>query len=174
LIRGIKNVEVAAQRHPLAIAAQEQQAVAVERAHRGGKRVDANQVLDPLAHFARRLVGEGHGGDVPGVDAHLFDKPEDAVGDDPGFAGPGAGEDELRPHAVGDGGDLLRVELDLELLGDVFLHGGSLSEGRGNGKAAAGFLVASKQSLGLRSRNRVMLPRDSGVLRHSAGKTCGG
>ncbi len=91
--------------------------------------MDAEQVLHPLAHLARGLVGEGHGGDEAGIDPHLLDQPEDAVGDDPGLARPGAGQDELRPLAVGDGGDLLGVELALELQGDGFLHGGSLSEG---------------------------------------------
>ena len=128
LVAGVEDVEVPAQAHPLAVAAHHHQAVAVEGADGGGERVHAEQVLDPVAHLAGRLVGEGHGGDGAGIDAHLLDEPVDAVGDDPGLARPRAGEDELRPLAVGDGRDLLGVQLAFELLGYGLLHAGILSE----------------------------------------------
>src|SRR6185295_15483043 len=139
----------------------------------------AQQVLHPLAHLAGRLVGEGHGGDVAGIDAHLLDQPEDAVGDDPGLAGPRAGEDELRPLAMRDGGDLLRVELPFELERDGLLHAGSLSEGVGGwqGGASARFRATVRaeicrgSSLG-RSDSWVDIP---GNLRcGSSSKPCGG
>ncbi len=91
------------------------------RAHRAvrGARVIGSQGVvlttpesrvDAIAHLGRRLVGEGDGDDPRRIDAPLLDQPADAVGDHPRLAGAGAGEHELRPVAVGDGGDLLRIE----------------------------------------------------------------
>ena len=68
------------------------------------------QRIDAVAHLGRRLVGEGDGDDPRRIDTALGDQPADAVGDDARLARARAGEHELRPVAVGDGGDLLRVE----------------------------------------------------------------
>ena len=73
------------------------------------------QRLDALAHLGGRLVGEGDRDDARRIDPPLLDQPADAVGDHPRLAGAGAGEHELGPVAVGDGGDLLRVEGLLEI-----------------------------------------------------------
>jgi hypothetical protein len=64
---------------------------------------------DPLAHLPRRLVGEGDREDLVRVDA-LLEQPADAVDDDPGLPGAGAGEDEERPLGGGHRLALGRVE----------------------------------------------------------------
>src|SRR5262245_6881871 len=43
--------------------------------------VAADERLQPVAHLSRRLVGEGHGEDVPGHDAALLRDVGDAMGD---------------------------------------------------------------------------------------------
>ncbi len=64
----------------------------------------------PLAHFAGGLVGKGYGQDL--LRRHpLLQQEDDAAGDHPGFAGPGAGEQQQRPLGVAHGGLLRGVEI---------------------------------------------------------------
>ncbi len=56
---------------------------------RGGLLGD--HAADPLAQFARGLVGEGYGEDLGGGDP-LFQHVGDPAGDGAGFAGAGSGE----------------------------------------------------------------------------------
>ncbi len=72
--------------------------------------VAAKQAPDALAHLAGGLVGEGDGEDAPRGDAALADQVGDAVRDDAGLAGAGAGEDEQRAVTVGDRLDLGRIQ----------------------------------------------------------------
>ena len=122
LVVGVENREVARQPDALAVTAQQRQGVAVKGADEGRQRKDVDQPLDAVAHLARRLVGEGDGDDRGRVDAALLHQPGDAIGDDPGLARAGAGEDELRPIPVGDGGELIRIELFGEIDGGGSRH----------------------------------------------------
>ena len=81
----------------------------VERAdpHRAGDRAD--EVGDAVAHLVGGLVGERDGQDPRRVHA-LVDQVGDAVGQDPGLARAGPGDDEQRPAAVDDGVELVGVE----------------------------------------------------------------
>ena len=69
----------------------------------------AHHLAQALAHLLRRLVGEGDRQDLPRRHPAL-DQPRDAVDQDAGLAGAGAGEDEERPVAVLDRRALLGVE----------------------------------------------------------------
>ncbi len=69
------------------------------------------QLVDALAHFAGGLVGEGDGEDGVGRDVFLLDQPGDAMGDDAGFAGAGAGEDEQGALGSLDSGALFGIEM---------------------------------------------------------------
>ena len=71
----------------------------------------AEQLVDALGHFAGGLVGEGDGEDGVGRDVFLLDEPGDAMGDDAGFAGAGAGEDEQGAFGGLDGGALFGIEI---------------------------------------------------------------
>ncbi len=66
------------------------------------------RAVDPLAHLGRGLVGERDGEDLPGVRA-VGELPGDAVGEHPGLARAGAGDDEQRRAGVHHGLALLRV-----------------------------------------------------------------
>jgi len=70
----------------------------------------AEELVDALGHFAGGLVGKGDGEDGVGGYAFFLDEPGDAAGDDAGFAGAGAGEDEERPIGGFHGGTLFRIE----------------------------------------------------------------
>ena len=74
----------------------------------------AEQLLDTLGHLACRLVGEGDRHDVPGAHPPLADQVGDAVGDDPGLARAGSGQDEERSLAVQHGRFLGRVQVGEE------------------------------------------------------------
>ena len=69
----------------------------------------AGQGGDPLPHLGRRLVGEGDGQDGARVEP-LLEQPGHAVGDDPGLARAGAGQDQQRPLGGLDRLELRRVE----------------------------------------------------------------
>src|SRR6185503_16682562 len=69
----------------------------------------------PLFHLAGRLVGERHGDDLRRIDPPLVGEPGDPVGDYAGFPRSGPREHQLRTLAMGDRGDLLRVQLLLEV-----------------------------------------------------------
>src|SRR5579872_5811853 len=84
-----------------------------------GERSMADELVDALGHFSRRLVGEGDGEDGVGGDAALIDQPGDAMGDDAGFARSSAGQNQ---HRSVDGFDrlaLLGVQFVEEMLQEV-------------------------------------------------------
>ena len=107
--------------------AEDAEGLAVEGADIDAARRAADQVDDAFAHLVGGFVGEGDGEDVPGSDA-LGDEVGDAAGDDAGFAGAGAGEDEQGAVDVVDGGALLGVqaaEIEGQQAGGLGLVGGA-------------------------------------------------
>ncbi len=93
------------------VLAEDSVAKGVERAdHRVGVAI-GHQSIDPLLHLGRGLLREGEGQDLGGPCAFLRDQPRDAAREDRGLAGPGAGDDEKRPVAVGHRFALPRGEI---------------------------------------------------------------
>ena len=118
--------------------------VAAEDAHAEGmegcderfrQRGVTEQLVDAFGHFAGGLVGEGDGEDGVGRDVFLLDEPGDAMGDDAGFAGSGAGEDEQGAFGGLDSGTLFGIEMGEERMQSVESGGkipeSSVSFGRG-------------------------------------------
>ncbi len=66
----------------------------MKRAHPHGRIV--GQPLDATAHLVGRFVGEGQGEDLMAGDS-LLEQPCDAMGNDPGLAASGTGQDEQWP-----------------------------------------------------------------------------
>ena len=93
-----------------AVAAQHPRADGVEGAHGHLPPFVADEGEDALAHLRRRLVGEGHGQDLPGRHALDADEIGDAMRQDARLAGAGAGQDEQRSARRRDGAGLLGVE----------------------------------------------------------------
>ena len=71
---------------------------AVEGANPHARRVDPQQLFDPLAHFRCSLVGEGHRQDRVRRGLLDLDQPGDAVHQHAGFTGTGAGKHQLTPE----------------------------------------------------------------------------
>ena len=94
----------------LRLAAQDADAGAVEGGDPHGVGARADQLLDALLHLARGLVREGDREDLAGVDMARAEQMRDAVGQHPGLAGTGAGDDQQRAAGVHHGGLLLVVE----------------------------------------------------------------
>ena len=82
----------------------------VERRDRGVRVAVRHELVDPDRHLLGGLVREGQGQDLRGLGPARRDEPGDPSGDDLRLAGPGAGDDEQRTGAVGDGPELVRVE----------------------------------------------------------------
>ena len=101
----------------LGLGAQHPHAHRVERRDPHRLRPRPDQRRDALLHLARGLVGEGDGEDLPGRRAALGEQVGDAVGEHPGLARPGAGDDQQRPALVHDRGALLRVQTLEQALG---------------------------------------------------------
>ncbi len=81
---------------------------------------------DPLAELDRGPVREGHREDLPGPDALHADEVGDPVGEHPGLAAPGAGQDEQRPLGGHHRAGLLGVQPGDDLLGERGGRGGPL------------------------------------------------
>ena len=99
------------------VVAQELQREAVEGADEAAARRAAEQLLDPLDHLARRLVGEGDREHLVRSRQTLGQEPGDPVGEHPRLARAGAGDDEQRPLAVAHGAGLLGVEVGEQVVG---------------------------------------------------------
>ncbi len=124
LVVGVVDHEPAVEPDRLAVAAQHPGAQRVERA---GFHVLADltgQGGDPLAQLARGAVGEGDGEDAPWPDRLDPDQVRDPVGDDPGLAAAGTGEDEQRALGRGDRPGLLGIEVRHDLVGPGRAPGG--------------------------------------------------
>ncbi|MNM43662.1 hypothetical protein D3C81_545430 [compost metagenome] len=98
LVVTVENLEVLHQPRFLPVRPQQAVGQAVEGADPHAGRVDAQQLLDPLAHFCRGLVGEGHRQDRVRRCLLDLDQPGDAVHQHAGFTGAGAGKHQLTPH----------------------------------------------------------------------------
>ena len=61
LVVGVEDREIRLQTDEFGMPAQDFRADRMKRAHPGHAFDEAGQLPDPLAHFARRLVGEGDG-----------------------------------------------------------------------------------------------------------------
>ena len=68
----------------------------MERAHGQGIAAVAYQPVQPFPHLLGGLVGESHGKDIERADLVLADQVSDTVGDDPGFAAAGPGNNQQR------------------------------------------------------------------------------
>ncbi len=109
-VGGVVDRERRGEAELLRLAAQDADARAVEGHDPHGVGARAHQLLDALLHLARGLVGEGDREDLPRVDPALGQQVGDAVGEHPGLAGTGPGDDEQRRTGVHDGGALLGVQ----------------------------------------------------------------
>ena len=120
LIVGVEDQVVVGKSGSLGLAAQDARAGGVERADgQRLRRVVAEHLVQPGAHLAGGLVGEGDGEDVPRRDAHLRQHPGDAVGEHAGLPGPRPGEHQHGAIRRGNGSLLLRVECLQEWMGLV-------------------------------------------------------
>ncbi len=81
----------------LVVLAQDPQAQAVERGHRGLVGPARAQCGQPVLYLLRRPPGERDRQEVPGRQAAVHDLVGDAVGERPGLAGSRAGDDQQRP-----------------------------------------------------------------------------
>ncbi len=90
--------------------AQDAHAGGVEGGDPQGPGVGPEELLHPLAHLARGLVGEGHGEDVLGRDAADADQVGDAVRQHAGLAAARAGEHEQRTLGGLDRGALFGIQ----------------------------------------------------------------
>jgi hypothetical protein len=80
----------------------------------GNARLDnremSDELRDALPHLGCGFIGEGYGEYRIGSDAVLLNEISDAVGNDPGLARPGAGQDEDRAIDGFDGLALSRIK----------------------------------------------------------------
>lgn len=67
--------------------------------------------MNAAFHFIGGLIGESEEKNLVGRDVLLGDKPGGAVGENAGFAGTGAGENKKRSGGVGNGFNLIGVEV---------------------------------------------------------------
>ncbi len=102
--------ELARVAEPLRLGAQHPGTGGVEGHQPHRTHAAADQQPRALAHLPRRLVGEGDGQHLVGLDGAGGDQVGDPVGQHAGLARAGAGQDQLRPLAVGDGVPLGLVE----------------------------------------------------------------
>ena len=116
-VGGVVDREGRAQPHLVGLAAQDAHAGAVEGHDPHGPGARADQARDALAHLGRGLVGEGDGEHLAGLHAAGGQQVGDAVGQHPGLARAGAGDDEQRAALVEHGLALLGVEPGEQLLG---------------------------------------------------------
>src|SRR6185437_5638152 len=110
LVVGIENLEAFRQAGLAPVPAQQAVGDAVEGTHGEPLRAAGNQRLQPRAHLARGLVGEGDGEDRPRRYALHLGEPADAAREHAGLAGAGAGEDEVVAGRGADGFALRVVE----------------------------------------------------------------
>ena len=112
LVVDVEDGEVVLQTHQLGVTAQNLHANRVEGAEPGHALDDLpDHLADAVLHLARRLVGEGHGEDIARPRPAEVQNVRDAGGQDPGFAGAGAGQHQ---HGAVQGLHrlaLLRVEI---------------------------------------------------------------
>ena len=109
LVGRVVDDEIARQAHVRGLAAQQPRAEGVEGGDPHARRRRAEQRRHALAHLLGRLVREGDGEDLARFGHAAPDEIGDAIGDDAGLSGAGAGEDQKRAVGVEDGFSLGRV-----------------------------------------------------------------
>jgi hypothetical protein len=112
LVVGVEDGEIRLQPDELGVTAQDFGADRVKRAKPGQSVGDAGQQANALAHFARRLVGEGDGEDFVRARAARADDMRDAGRQHPRLADPGARQHQHWPVERFDGAALFFVEAD--------------------------------------------------------------
>ena len=110
LVIGIEDGEVRPQPDALGMAAEHPHAEGVEGAEPEPLRRAAEHGRDPLAHLARRLVGEGDGEHLPGRGAACQEQVCESGGQHPRLARARAGENEKRAVERLDGLALLGIQ----------------------------------------------------------------
>ena len=133
LVIAVENLEGLAQARFLPVRPQQAVREAVEGADPHAGRVDAQQLLDAMAHLGSGLVGEGHRQD--GVRRGVFDldQPGDTVHQHSGFTGTGAGQDQLTANG-GCYGLALGIVEGVQQKGEIIAHRGILGCAAGPGK----------------------------------------
>ena len=117
LVVRVVDHEAAADPDRLAVLAQDPRAERMERAGHHVPAALADEADDPLAQLGGGPVGERDGEDPPGRHVLDADQVGDPVGQHPGLAGPGPGQDEQRSVRGRDRPRLLRVQGADDLLG---------------------------------------------------------
>ena len=92
LVVGVENREARREADRLGVAAQDARGERVKRAEPDAVGGAADHRLEPLAHLARRLVGEGDGQHLAGIGAAARQNVREAGGQHAGFSGTGAGQ----------------------------------------------------------------------------------
>ena len=105
-----RMVKLGLQAHQFGVHAQDLGADRMERAEPRHALMRAGEHAHPLAHLARRLVGEGDRQDLVRPRAAGGDQMGDAGGQHAGLADAGAGEHQHRPVERLDGCALFRVQ----------------------------------------------------------------
>ena len=129
LVVGVENIETAGEADERGVAAQHAGAERVERAEPealGGAPDDGG---DALAHFARRLVGEGDGEHLARVRAAGQQDVREPGGQHARLAGAGAGEHQQRPIDGLDGFALFGIEAS-EVVGHPAGYSGAGESGQ--------------------------------------------
>ena len=123
--------------------AEDPHAGGVEGAHPHDPGPLADEVLDPLLHLGRGLVGEGDGQDRTRMGSPLADEPRDPTGQHPGLARPRTGHHQQRRARVDHGRALRLVESCEQLVsvGAEALRLGleGIEAGNGDGGTHVGF-----------------------------------
>src|SRR5215510_11883231 len=86
----------------------------MKRTEPDGQPRGAEELMHPLAHFLRGLIGKCHGEDLFREDATGTDEVRDTVCNDPRFARSCTGENQERAIAMLYGFLLRRIELSLK------------------------------------------------------------
>ena len=132
LVVGVEDGEVRLQADQLGMAAQDAGGDRMEGAEPDFVGGIADHRLQPLAHFARRLVGEGDREDLAREGAAQRQDMRQARRQDPGLAGAGAGQHQHRPVDRLDGLTLRLVEA-IEMGGRAGRRRGHRRDDRGEG-----------------------------------------
>jgi hypothetical protein len=111
-VGGVQDGEARFVAQPPGLGAQDVQTQGVEGGYgEAVAQLPGQQLADPFPHLPRRLVGEGDGGDMPGLDAALGGQVGDLARDHPGLARTGSGQHQQRAVQIFHGFALLRVEV---------------------------------------------------------------
>ena len=166
LIVGVVDDEPPADPDRLALLAKDTGIQRVERPRLDVPAGLADQRDDPLAELGRRPVGERDGEDLPRSHAVHADEVRDPVGEDPGLARSGAGEDQQRALGGRDGPCLLGIEGLDDLVGPLLAA--RRDHRRVGGRDRDGWVVAETRRVAHPGR---FLERDRGLIEVGEGRS---